>query len=168
MIREFDGLIPKIDPSVFVSEAAYIVGDVEIGPESSIWPGAVIRGDCGKITIGRNTCIEDNCVVHGYGDLTIGSNVIVGHGVIVHGSKIGNFILIGNNATILNDVEIADYSIIGAGCTVAEGMQIPQRSMCVGTPARIKGQVSSEWIDRITDGASFYTELARKYKQQGL
>jgi carbonic anhydrase/acetyltransferase-like protein (isoleucine patch superfamily) len=168
MIREFDGLIPKIDPSVFVSEAAYIIGDVEIGPESSVWPGAVIRGDCGKITIGRNTCIEDNCVVHGYGDLTIGNSVIVGHGVVVHCSKVGDYILIGNNATILNDAEIGDYSIIGAGSTVAEGMKIPQRSMCVGTPARIKGQVSSGWIVQIKDGASFYTELARKYKQQGL
>ena len=168
MIREFNGLIPKIDPSAFISEAAYIVGDVEIGPGSSIWPGAVVRGDCGKITIGENTSIEDNCVVHGYGNLSIGNSVIAGHGVIIHGIKIGNCILIGNNATILNDVEIGDYSIIGAGSTVAEGMKIPQRSLCMGTPARIKGRVASQRIDQIKDGAAFYTDLARKYKQQGL
>ena len=168
MIREFDGVYPKIDPSAFVSEAAYIVGDVEIGPGSSIWPGAVIRGDCGKITIGENTCIEDNCVVHGYGDLNIGNNVIVGHSVVVHGFMVGDFILIGNGAVILNDVEIGDYSIIGAGSTIAEGMKIPQRSMCMGTPARIKGRVSSQWMAQIKDGAAFYTDLARKYKQQRL
>ena len=168
MIRKFDGVYPKIDPSVFVSETAYIVGDVEIGPGSSVWPGAVIRGDCGKITIGKNTSIEDNCVVHGSGDVTIGDNVIVGHGAVVHGYRVGNFVLVGNNAVVLDDVVIGDFSIIGAGSVVPEGMKIPQQSLCTGTPARIKGRVSLEWMDQIKDGAAFYTDLARKYKQQKL
>ena len=168
MIRKFDGVSPKIDSSVFVSEAAYIVGDVEIGPESSIWPGAVLRGDCGKITIGNNTSIEDNCVVHGNGDVIIGNNVIVGHGAVVHGYRVGNFVLVGNNAVILNEAVIGDFSIIGAGSVVPEGMKIPQQSLCTGTPARIKGRVSLQWMDQIKDGAAFYTDLARKYKQQEL
>ena len=168
MIRKFDGVYPKIDPSVFVSETAYIVGDVEIGPGSSVWPGAVIRGDCGKITIGKNTSIEDNCVVHGKGDVIIGDNAIVGHGAVVHGHRVGNFVLVGNNAVVLNDAVIGDFSIIGAGSVVPEGMKIPQQSLCTGTPARIKGRVSLEWMDQIKDGTAFYTDLARKYKQQEL
>ena len=168
MIRKFDGVYPKIDPSVFVSETAYIVGDVEIGPGSSVWPGAVIRGDCGKITVGKNTSIEDNCVVHGKGDVIIGDNVIVGHGAVVHGHRVGNFVLVGNNAVVLNDTVIGDFSIIGAGSVVPEGMKIPQQSLCTGRPARIKGRVSLKWMDQIKDGAAFYTDLARKYKQQEL
>ena len=168
MIRAFNGKYPKIARSAFVSKAAYVVGDVIIGAESNIWPGAVIRGDCGKITIGNNTSIEDNCVVHANGDMMIGNHVIAGHGAVIHGLKIGNFILIGNNAVILNDVEIGDFSIIGAGAVVAEGMKIPEESLCTGMPARIKGHVSTQWIARIKDGVAFYTDLAQKYKQQGL
>jgi carbonic anhydrase/acetyltransferase-like protein (isoleucine patch superfamily) len=168
MIREFDNKNPRVAASAFVSEAAYVVGDVEIGAESNIWPGAVIRGDCGKITIGKNTSIEDNCVVHGNGDMIIGDNAIVGHGAVVHGYWVGNFVLVGNNAVILNDAVIGEFSIIGAGSVVPEGMEIPEQSLCIGTPARIKGRVPSQLIDQIKDGASFYTELARKYKQQGL
>ena len=167
MIREFDHKYPKIATSAFISEAAYVVGDVEIGEGSSIWPGAVIRGDCGKIRIGKNTSIEDNCVVHGKGDVIIGDNVIVGHGAVVHGYSVGNFVLVGNNAVILNDAVIGAFSIIGAGSVVAEGMQVPPKSLCIGTPARIKGRVSSQQIEQIRQGAIFYTDLAGKYKRQG-
>jgi len=141
MIREFDKKFPRVAASAFVSEAAYVVGDVEIDEGTNIWPGAVIRGDCGKITIGKNTSIEDNCVVHGKGDVIIGNNVIVGHGAVIHGLKVGNFVLIGNNAVILNDAVIGDFSIIGAGAVVAEGMKIAQQSLCMGMPARIKGRL---------------------------
>jgi carbonic anhydrase/acetyltransferase-like protein (isoleucine patch superfamily) len=168
MIREFDTKYPQVDASAFVSEAAYVVGDVEIGEGTNIWPGAVIRGDCGKITIGKNTSIEDNCVVHGKGDVIIGNNVVVGHGAVVHGHSVGNFVLIGNNAVILNDAVIGAFSIIGAGSVVAEGMQIPQKSLCIGTPARIRGRVSSRQIEQIKNGVSFYIDLAQKYKRQGL
>lgn len=167
MIREFDAKYPQIAASAFVSEAAYVVGDVEVGEGSSIWPGAVIRGDCGKVRIGKNTSIEDNCVVHGKGDVIIGDNVIVGHGAVVHGYSVGNFVLVGNNAVILNDAVIGAFSIIGAGSVVAEGMQVPQKSLCIGTPARIKGRVSSQQIEQIKQGAIFYTDLAGKYKRQG-
>ena len=168
MIKEFDKKYPQVADSAFISEAAYVVGDVEIGEGSNIWPGAVIRGDCGKIIIGNNTSIEDNCVVHAKGDLIIGNNVIVGHGAVIHGLKIGNFVLIGNNAVILDDAVIGDFSIIGAGAVVAEGMKIAQQSLCMGMPARIKGRVSAQQMEQIKHGVSFYTDLARKYKRQGL
>ena len=106
MIRSLGDKTPKIADSAFISEAAYVIGDVEIGENSGIWPGAVVRGDFGSIRIGRNTMIEDNCVVHGAVPMEIGDNVLIGHAVVVHGKKVGNNTLVGNNATILDDAEI--------------------------------------------------------------
>ena len=168
MIRDFKGKRPKIAPSAFVSEAAYVVGDVEIGENTSIWPGAVIRGDFGKISIGSNTSLEDNCVVHSGTRATIGSDVIIGHGAVVHGRKIGNQVLVGNNATILDDVEISDTSIIGAGSVVPPGAKIPERSLVMGSPAKIKGRVSSKELVRLKEGSAVYAKLAQAYKKQGL
>ena len=168
MIRDFKGKRPKIAPSAFVSEAAYVVGDVEIGENTSIWPGAIVRGDFGKISIGNNTSLEDNCVVHSGTRVTIGSDVIIGHGAVVHGRKIGNQVLVGNNATILDDVEISDTSIIGAGSVVPPGAKIPERSLVMGSPAKIKGRVSSKELVRLKEGSAVYAKLAQAYKKQGL
>ena len=127
MIRSLSGMTPRIAASAFVSEAAYIVGDVEIGEESNVWPGAVIRGDFGRITIGRNTSIEDNCVIHSgtpsapVGDVSIGDRVIIGHGAVLNCKKIGSFVLIGMNSTILHDAEIGDHCVIGRHVSSARG-----------------------------------------------
>jgi carbonic anhydrase/acetyltransferase-like protein (isoleucine patch superfamily) len=166
MIRKFSGRKPKIALSAFVSEAAYVIGDVTIGDNSSVWPGAVIRGDCCKIEIGANTCVEDNCVVHG--DVRIGHGVIIGHGAVVHCHKIGNNVLIGNNATILDAAEVGSFCIIGAGSLVTAEMKIPDMSLVMGVPAKIKGQVSSEQRLEIEEGAVFYTKLAQEYRGQEL
>jgi len=166
MIREFNGRRPNVAPSAFISEAAYVIGDVLIGNNSSVWPGAVIRGDCCKIEIGENTCVEDNCVVHG--DVRIGNGVIIGHGAVVHCNKIGNNVLIGNNATILDAAEIGSFCIIGAGSLVTTEMKIPDNSLIMGVPAKIRGQVSSEQRLEIEEGAVFYTKLAQEYRGQGL
>ena len=106
MIRSFNGKTPKIHETAFVSEAAYIIGDVELGENSSVWPGAVIRADLGKITIGKNSVIEDNCVIHSGSpsfppniDVTIGENVIIGHGAVSNAHKIGNNVVIGRFQT---------------------------------------------------------------------
>jgi len=166
MIREFNGKRPNVAPSAFISEAAYVIGDVLIGNNSSIWPGTVIRGDCCKIEIGENTCVEDNCVVHG--DVRIGNGVIIGHGAVVHCNKIGNNVLIGNNATILDAAEIGSFCIIGAGSLVTTEMKIPDNSLIMGVPAKIRGQVSSEQRLEIEEGAVFYAKLAQEYRGQGL
>src|SRR3990172_2665379 len=112
MIRSFNGKTQRIAKSAFVSEAAYVIGDVEIGENSCIWPGAVIRGDLGKITIGNNVVIEDNCVIHSgspslppENDVTIGNNVIFGHGAMSQARKIGNNVLVSIGAILLHDVE---------------------------------------------------------------
>ena len=171
MILSFKGMTPKIAPSVFVSEAAHIIGDVEIGANSSVWPGAVIRGDFGKITIGRNCVIEDNCVVHSgspsYEDsiceLIMGDNVQLGHGAVLNCHRIGSNVLIGINATILHDVEIGNSCIIGAACMVNQGMKIPDMSFVVGVPAKIKGEITPQQLHRLDYGPKVYAELAGEY-----
>ena len=137
MIRSIDGKSPQIHPSVFVSEAAYIVGDVIIGEGTSIWPGAVIRGDYGQIIIGKNCSIQDNCVLHTDDFLELGDNVLMTHGAVVHGGKIGNNVMIGVNAVCLEDCDVGDYVLIGAGAIVT-GAAIPPESLVVGVPGRIR------------------------------
>ena len=174
MIRELNGKTPRISESAFISEAAYVVGDVEIGEYSNVFPGAVIRGDFGKITVGRNTSIEDNCVIHSGtpsstdGDVFIGDRVIFGHGATMNGRKIGSNVLIGMNATILHDVEIGNFCIIGAGCLVIQGMIIPDNSLVVGSPGKIKGQPTKQQLLWVQEGFKEYSELAKHYKEQGL
>ena len=168
MIREFNGKNPKIASSAFVSETAYIAGDVEIGENSNIWPGAVIRGDIAKITIGKNTSIEDNCVVHSATGIIIGDNTIVGHGAVLHCKKIGDNVLIGNNATVLDTAEIEDHCIIAAGSVVAPETKFPAESLAVGVPAKVKGKLSQKQKDYITMSSAFNVKLAQKYKKQGL
>jgi carbonic anhydrase/acetyltransferase-like protein (isoleucine patch superfamily) len=168
MIREFNNKSPRIALSAFVSETAYVIGDVEIGENANIWPGAVIRGDFAKITIGQNTSIEDNCVVHGGADITIGDNVIVGHGAVIHCHKIGNNALIGINATILDGAEVGDFSMVAAGSLVTPNMKIPSKSMVMGSPAKIKGRLSPEQLNYLTNGPSLNLKLAQEYKKQGL
>jgi len=155
MIRSFNGKSPKIAESAYVSEAAYVVGDVEIGEESNVWPGAVIRGDFGKITIGRNTAVEDNCVIHSgtpsarVGDVFIGDRVIIGHG-------------------ILHDAEIGSHCVIGACCLVGQGVKIPDHSFVVGVPGKIKGKPTPEQLWWTREGYKEYLELLHRYKKEGL
>ncbi|MFC2014835.1 gamma carbonic anhydrase family protein [Chloroflexota bacterium] len=173
MIRSFNGKTPRIADSAFVSEAAYIVGDVEIGENSSVWPGAVIRGDMGKITIGNNSVIEDNCVIHSgapnlppTNDVIIGDNVIFGHGAMSNGHKIGNYVVVSIGAIILHDVEIGDGSIIAAGCVVKEKAIIPEKSFVVGVPGVIKGQVADSQSYWMEQSPRIYAEIAQQYKKE--
>lgn len=168
MIRSLNGKTPRIAKSAFVSEAAYVVGDVQIGENSGVWPGAVIRADFGTIKIGSNSQVEDNCVVHGSTDMEIGDWVLLGHGSVMHGVKIGKGALVGSNATILDDVEIGDGCVIGAGSVVSQGMKIPPRSLVVGVPAKVKRELSEEQTAQLKNDSLIYSELARRHKQQGL
>jgi carbonic anhydrase/acetyltransferase-like protein (isoleucine patch superfamily) len=168
MIRSFGNKMPRIAPSAFVSEAAYVVGDVEVADNASIWPGAIVRGDFGKITIGKNTAIEDAAVVHSGGDLVIGDDCIIGHGAVVHCRKVGNNVLVGNNATLLDGAEIGDCCIIGAGTLVPPETRIPPESLVMGNPAKVKGPLPPERLAMLKAGAGGYARLAQQYKEQGL
>lgn len=176
MIREFRGKSPKIHPEAFVSEAAYVVGDVEIGEGSSVWPGAVIRADFGRIVIGSQCAIEDNCVLHcgsPSGDpdamnLVIGARVVFGHGAVVNAKKIGSGVLVGMNATVLHDTVIGSDCILAAGCVVRPGMEIPDGSFVAGVPAEIKGKASKEQLFWTVANPAAYPALAEAYKKEGL
>ena len=168
MIRSFNGKTPQIADSAFVSQTAYIIGDVKIDENSGIWPGAVIRADFDSIKIGRNSHIEDNSVLHSGTSMEIGDNVIIGHSVVMHGKKIGNNTLIGNNATILEDAEIGSFCIIGAGCLVMSGMKVPDKSFVAGVPGEIRGKPSLEQLRWVQEGPQTYNKLAKQYKEQGL
>jgi carbonic anhydrase/acetyltransferase-like protein (isoleucine patch superfamily) len=174
MIRSFNGKTPKIAKSAFVSEAAYIVGDVEIGEGASVWPCAVIRGDFGNIKIGRNTAVEDNSVIHSgtpsslLGDVIIGDRVIIGHGAVLNCRSIGDNVLIGMNATVLHDVEVGSFCVVAAGSLVVQGMKIPDNTLVAGIPGKIKGQPSKQQLWWLKEGFKAYSELARQYREQGL
>ena len=168
MIRSFDGKTPKIAKSAFISEAAYIVGDVEIGEHSSVWPGAVLRADFARIKIGNYVDIEDNCMLHAGEDMEVGDNVIMGHGAVVHSRKVGSNVLIGMHATTLHGSEIGDSCVIAAGSVVTEGMKIPTGSFVAGVPAKVKGPATDRQKSWTEGHFTFYPPLAKKYKEQGL
>ena len=167
MIRSLDGKSPEIHPTAFVSEFAYVVGDVEIGEGSSVWPGTVIRADAGKIAIGKNSCIQDNSVVHGDDDVSIGDNVVIGHRVMCHAKTVGNSVLIGNGAVVNDGVEIGEYSLLASGCMVVDNMQIPSRSLVMGVPARVRGEISDRHAELIERTGVGGVDRGRRYKQQG-
>ncbi|MBL7120054.1 MAG: gamma carbonic anhydrase family protein [Dehalococcoidia bacterium] len=168
MIKAFDGKTPRIAHTAFVSEAAYVIGDVEIGENSSIWPGAVVRGDFTSIKIGNNSQIEDNCVIHAGSPLVIGDNVHIGHGAVIHCSRIGNNVLIDINATLLDDAEIGDFCVIAANSVVSRGMRIPDGSFVAGVPAEVKGRPTPAQTAVVEEEARAYIRLGREYKQKEL
>ncbi len=166
MIRELGSKKPKIDESAFVSEAAYAVGDVEIGENSSVWPGAVLRADRFRIQIGSNSNIQDNCVVHaGFSDVIIGNNVTIGHGSTIHCARIGNNVFIGMHAVLGNQSEIGDFCMIGAYSLVKDHFRVLTRSLALGIPARIVRALNPEELERILNGSRTYVELARDFKK---
>ena len=166
MLRAFNGKSPKIAPSALISEAAYILGDVEIGENSSVWPGAVIRGDVAKIKIGDSVHIQDNCVVHTEFGLETGDNIVIAHAVVVHCSTIGSNVMIGNNSTLLDYSEIGSNCMIGAGALLSPSAKIPDNSLVVGIPGRTV-KISQKHLDQIAFSLEYYAKLVREYKQQG-
>jgi len=152
-----------MNDSTYVHETAVILGDVTIGSNSSIWPGAVIRADFNAIVVGDYTSIQDNVVLHSTPALrtTVGSYVTVGHCAVLHGCTIGDKVIIGMNSTILDDARVGDNCIIAGGCVVPPGMQIPNDSLVMGVPARIREGKAD--INVIMQSALVYYELSRRY-----
>lgn len=169
MIRELGEKKPKIAETAFVSEAAYVVGDVEIGENSSIWPGAVLRADRFRIRIGSNSNIQDNCVVHaGFSDVHIGNNVTIAHGSMIHCARIGNHVFIGMHTVLNNQSEIEDFCMIGAYSMVKDHFKVSTRSLAVGIPVRIVRALNDQELERILSGSNFYVDLAKEFKKFGL
>jgi carbonic anhydrase/acetyltransferase-like protein (isoleucine patch superfamily) len=169
MIRELGEKRPKIAESAFVSEAAYVVGDVEIGENSSIWPGAVLRSDRFRIRIGSNSNIQDNCVVHaGFSDVNIGNNVTIAHGSMIHCARIGDNVFIGMHAVLGNQSEIEDFCMIGAYSMVKDHFKVPTNSLAVGIPVKILRALNGKGLERISSASNFYIELAKEFKKYRL
>ena len=163
MIRDLKDKKTKIHGDTFIADSADILGDVVIGKGSSIWYGAVVRGDMSDVRIGAYTNIQDNVTVHVDTNqpTEIGHYVTVGHNAIVHGCKVGDNSLIGIGSIILNGAVIGDNSIIGAGALVTEGTVIPPNSLVMGSPGKVKKEVSEEQIETVRQNAIRYEELWR-------
>lgn len=169
MLAGFMGKMPGIAETAFVSEAAYIMGDVVIGEGCSVWPGAVIRGDTpggvhgSRMTIGPNSHIEDNVTIHF--TRSIGERVVIGHGAVVEAMEIGNNVLIGDNATVLAYSRIGNNCIIAAGSMVMEGMEIPDNSFVTGSPAKVKREISEKQLSMLDELLSFMPPLIAEHKR---
>ena len=167
MIYEFNGYKPVIDPSSYIHKEATIIGNVIIGKDVYLGPGASIRGDWGKITIKNGCNIQDNCTIHIFPgkDVVLEENAHIGHGAIIHGSYIGKNSLIGMNSVIMDDTVIGEECIIGALCFVKGEMKIPNRKIVVGNPAKIKGEVSDDMIKWKKKGTELYQNLPRECRE---
>lgn len=157
----------NIKDSIVICPGAQVLGDVELGEDVSIWHGAVVRGDTDSITIGDNSNVQDNCVVHctsGF-PVVIGENVSIGHGAVVHGCRLDDNVLIGMNATVLNGAHISKNSIVGAGAVVSEGKEFPEGSLILGVPAKAVKQLTPEQVQLIQNNADNYVKLSKQYKE---
>ena len=166
MIRPYRGNFPRIDSSAYIDESAQVIGDVEIGEESSVWMCAVVRGDVHWIKIGRRTSIQDSAVVHvmtGTNPTTIGDNVTIGHAAVIHGCTIENVCLIGMGAILLNGAHIGTGSIVAAGSLVVEGMKVPPRSLVMGSPAKVRRELTNVEVADIQVYADRYVGYRLEY-----
>jgi carbonic anhydrase/acetyltransferase-like protein (isoleucine patch superfamily) len=170
MIIEYRGKRPKIAPSAFVAPTAVLIGDVEVGAESSIWFGTVLRGDNGPIRIGARTSIQDNAVVHvsERGGTFVGDDVTVGHCAVMEDCSIERYALIGSNATLLNGCTIGEGALIAAGSVVGQNAAIPARVVAAGAPATVKKALEGEAAKWIEVSAQEYVKLSRMYLAQSI
>jgi gamma-carbonic anhydrase len=158
---------PTIHFSAWVVPSATVVGDVTLEEESSVWYGAVLRGDINRVIIGPRSNVQDNAVVHldtGY-PTTVGELVTIGHTAVVHACKIDNEVLVGMGAIILDDVEVGARSIIGANALVTMGMKIPPGSLVLGSPAKIRRELTLDEQKNIARWAWSYVESAKYYRE---
>jgi len=165
MIKEYKGIIPKIHQSVFIAESADLIGKISIEENSSIWYGAVLRGDVDSIQIGKYTNVQDQTVIHADTDIPtiIGDHVTIGHSAVIHSCEIKNNVLIGMGSIILPNVIIHENVIIGAGTLIPPGKEIPSNSMVFGSPAKIIRNLTEKEVKKIYESSIHYKELAEGY-----
>ncbi|WP_352419910.1 gamma carbonic anhydrase family protein [Proteiniborus sp.] len=167
MITEYQCMKPNTHESCFIAKSAEIIGKVSIGEYTSIWYNCVLRGDENSITIGKYTNIQDGTVIHISKDYSteIGDYVTVGHKAIVHACKIGNNVLVGMGAIILDGVRIEDNVLVAAGSIVTPGKRIPSGSLVLGSPARVVRSLTNEEIEQLKQSAVDYVKYAEKHKK---
>jgi carbonic anhydrase/acetyltransferase-like protein (isoleucine patch superfamily) len=167
MIYALGDLEPQIDPDAYVHPDAVVIGDVVLGPSTSVWPSAVLRGDSGRITVGARTSIQDGSVVHvsPVAPTTVGEDCVIGHLVHLEGCTIEDGALVGSGAVVLQNAVVRAEALVGAGALIPGGMEVPSRSMALGVPAKIRpDSVDPDWMIKI--GAAHYVERAARYKSE--
>lgn len=165
MIIEFKGKRPQIAESAYIAPTATIIGDVVIEAEASVWFGAVIRGDHGRIVIGARSSVQDNVVVHvnGRANTLIDADVTIGHGAVLEGCHLHAGVLVGMNATVLSGAVVEVGALVAAGAVVAENQRIPAGTLAAGVPARVKGPLSEEARQRLQEAPLAYVAYGRSY-----
>jgi len=168
VLYRFEGKEPKIGEGTYVSQSAEVIGDVAIGEQCYIGPGAKIRGDYGSILIGNKTSIEENCVLHARPSETckVGNMVTVGHGSILHNCTVKDYAVIGMGAIVSDYAVVGVWSVVGEGCVVKNKQVIADRKIVVGVPAKIVGEVSRDYQKLWTSYKNLYAELALRYPEK--
>ncbi len=177
MIEAFGGKRPRIHKTAFIHPTATIIGNVTIGMHSSVWPGAVIRGDFGKVRIGNYTNVQDNSVVHAgdiyvtkkpkYFFVKIGNFVVVGHNALIHGATVEDQCLIGGSSVVFNGARVRKGAMVGLGAAVLRDAEVPPRTIMVGIPARPLRSITNEEFKRIKRQAQNYAKLSEMYIKEG-
>jgi gamma-carbonic anhydrase len=167
MLRPYRGRLPEIHPTAFVDDSAQVIGDVEIGAESSVWMQAVVRGDVNTIRIGQRTNVQDGTVVHVMHDThptKIGDDVTIGHRAIIHGCTLGNRVLIGMGAIVLNGATVGDDAIVAAGSLITEGAIVPPRSLVMGAPGKVRRTLTDDEVRFVLESAANYVRYRLDYQ----
>ena len=162
----FEGLSPIVHPTAFVHASAQLLGDVELGEDVSVWPTAVLRGDCGAIRLGARSNVQDGSVLHattGYSQTIVGRECTIGHRVVLHGCTLGNRCLIGMGSILLDGVELGDECFVAAGSLLTPGKKYEARSFIVGSPAKRIREVNERDLAAIENGWRSYLKLKRGY-----
>jgi carbonic anhydrase/acetyltransferase-like protein (isoleucine patch superfamily) len=170
VILPYDGKTPRLAPSAFVADGAVVVGDVEIGDDSSVWFQSVVRGDVNLIRIGARTNVQDHSVVHvssGTHPTFVGDDVTVGHRVVLHGCTVKDRCLVGIGAIVLDGAVIGPDAMVGAGALVPPGMVVPPGVLVLGSPARVKRDLTAEEIASVRESAARYARYAARYRRGG-
>ena len=166
MIWDLDGIAPDVAGAAWIAPDAQLMGRVVLEQDSSVWWGAVLRGDNEEIRIGRGSNVQDLCCFHtdpGF-PLTVGADCTIGHRAMVHGCTIGNGVLIGMGATVLNGARIGDGALIGAGALIAEGKEIPPGSLVMGAPGRVVRELTAEARAKLIESAARYRRNALRFR----
>lgn len=165
-IFKLDTQIPTVDSAAWIAPGAQVIGKVTVGPQASVWQGAVLRGDLESICVGRGSNIQDNAVIHTEigAPCIVGEDVTVGHGAILHGCTVDDGALIGMGATILNRAVIGEDAVVGAGALVPEGKTVEPRTLVVGCPARVVRSLTEEEVARNRANSRHYVEAIERYK----
>ncbi len=169
MIRPFRGTVPQIHESAYIDESAVVIGDVHIGEQSSVWCNVTIRGDCFYIRIGDRTNVQDNSVIHVTNDThatILEDEVTIGHSVTLHGCYVERGSLIGIGSIVMDGVRVGHHSLVAAGSLVTPGTQIPPRSLVMGSPARVKKELSDEEVKSLDMFWQNYVEYTRLFKEE--